>query len=122
MLYIPLPKAQVGESKGTHRALAETKEVMLIADQAPSDSSEPGFMSRPEAGFTDRVFGNAPRITLLPEAAAQKLVVHGERLLIVDTDSPKRPISLRDTLETGALPVPPVDLTRLPVDKVSLRD
>ncbi|BBU69766.1 autotransporter-associated beta strand repeat-containing protein [Fluviibacter phosphoraccumulans] len=92
-VYIPLPKLQVLASKKPHKALAFTGDVVLIEDQDPENATDPGFMAQPEAGFTDRFFGTAPRITLLPETEASKLVRHGERLIIVDTDGRKlRPV------------------------------
>ena len=43
-------------------------------------------MASPEAGFTDRYFGVAPLITLLPEHEGHKIVVQGDRLYIVNTN------------------------------------
>ena len=90
MVYIPLPKLQVPESKRTHQALAFSGDVVLIADQSPENGTDPGFMAQPDAGFTDRFFDTAPRITLLPEAEGRKLVTQGQRFLIVNTDARPR--------------------------------
>ena len=86
MVYIPLPKVQVKESRGSHKALAFADSVELVADAAPENATEPGFMAQPEAGFTDRFFGTAPRIISLPEAEGSKLIQHGDRLIIVNTN------------------------------------
>ena len=87
MVHIPLPKNEVGQSKGTHKALAFTGEVVLLDDEIPDNVTDPRYMSQPEAGFTDRFFGTAPRITLLPETDGRKLVQQGDRLFIVNTDN-----------------------------------
>ena len=87
MVYIPLPKLQVAASKKSHQALAFTGDVVLLDDETPENATDPGFMAQPEAGFTDRFFGSAPRITLLPETDGRKLVQHGDRLFIVNTES-----------------------------------
>ena len=86
LLYIPLPKVQVPASKKMHKALAFTGGVELIADQTPESDTDSGFMASPEAGFTDRYFGVAPLITLLPEHEGHKIVVQGDRLYIVNTN------------------------------------
>ena len=58
-------------------------------------------MAIPEAGFTDRFYGQAPEITVLPEINATKLVKHGERILIIDTDQPRNDkISMLNNAET----------------------
>ena len=108
VLYIPLPKTQVGESRKTHTALAFTGDVILLADEAPEKGTDPGFMATPEAGFTDRFFDTAPRMTLLPTVHTAKVVQHGDRLLIVDTDGPR----LKPVGEEGlTLPKPGLQLS-----------
>ena len=108
VLYIPLPKTQVGESRKTHTALAFTGDVILLADDAPEKGTDPGFMATPEAGFTDRFFDTAPRMTLLPTVHTAKVVQHGDRLLIVDTDGPR----LKPVGEEGlTLPKPGLQLS-----------
>jgi len=110
MIYLPLPKTQVGQSRGSHRAMAFTGEVILLADESPENSTDPGYMAQPYAGFTDRNFGTAPIITLLPETEGGKVVQHGDRLFIVNTDSLGSP-NVRRAEEDKELPKPGLQLS-----------
>lgn len=124
MVYIPLPKNEVGHSKGTHRAMAFAGDVVLLDDETPDNVTDPQYMAQPEAGFTDRFFDKAPRLTLLPETDGKKLVQQGDRLFIVNTETLGGPAGRREEddlnlLKSGLHLSSPDEAPLAPIEKIS---
>ncbi len=84
--FIPLPKNQVAYSDGTHRATSFGGEVLLLSDNVLEDQNDSQNTSNTNVVLTNRYFGDAPQITLLPEKIGGKLVKQGNYIFVVNTD------------------------------------